>query len=108
MPAELPPLVRGALQRLVRAFAPRRVVLFGSYAKGQVRTGSDVDVLFVTVVHRDAAERRLRVRHLTRGCFPPIDVAFATPAEVASVGEDATSLFLRSILENGITVYERS
>jgi predicted nucleotidyltransferase len=39
--------LRRAIARLVRAFAPERIVLFGSHAKGVAQPGSDVDMLIV-------------------------------------------------------------
>ena len=43
----LPPLVARAVPRLARALAVDRILLFGSYAKGAARDGSDVDLLVV-------------------------------------------------------------
>jgi predicted nucleotidyltransferase len=47
MPPDLPPLVQRTLGRLIRAFAPERIVLFGSHAKGTVHGGSDVNLLII-------------------------------------------------------------
>jgi hypothetical protein len=60
---ELPPPVRGALERfrqaLERRFGPRlrEVVLFGSHARGEADDESDVDVLVVI----DALDEREQV-----------------------------------------------
>ncbi len=42
----LEPRVDEILQRVVAAFHPRRIMLFGSRAQGEARPGSDLD-LFV-------------------------------------------------------------
>jgi predicted nucleotidyltransferase len=47
MPPDLPPLVQRTLGRLIRAFAPERILLFGSHAKGTVHGGSDVNLLII-------------------------------------------------------------
>ena len=39
-----------SVERLIRAFAPERIVLFGSYAKGTRRIDSDVDLLVASGV----------------------------------------------------------
>jgi predicted nucleotidyltransferase len=103
----LPPLVQRTLQRLIRAFAPERIVLFGSYAKGRVHGGSDVDLLVVANLEGNPAFHQRRARQLAADCFPRVDVVFATPEEV---NEAATtkSPFLLSILGKGITLYTRA
>jgi predicted nucleotidyltransferase len=104
---ELPPLVQRTLQRLIRAFAPERIMLFGSYAKGTVHGGSDVDLLLVANLEGNPAFHQRRARQLAADCFPRVDIVFATPEEVTEAA-NARSPFLLSILGNGITVYTRT
>ncbi len=91
--------------RLVRAFAPEKIVLFGSYAKGTQRPESDLDLLIVAELGEDSPGAQRRARQLLADCFPPIDVVFATPEEVAGAAT-AASPFLLSILGRGVTLYE--
>jgi predicted nucleotidyltransferase len=106
VPPDLPPLVQRTLQRLVRAFSPERIVLFGSYAKGTVHDRSDVDLLVIANVDGSPGFYQRRARELAADCFPPVDVVLATPAEVAAAGR-AKSPFLLSVLGSGVTVYRR-
>jgi predicted nucleotidyltransferase len=109
LPAEaraLPPLVGRVVERYVRAFAPERIVLFGSWAKGVTRASSDVDLLVVTEAAADGAAPRIRARQLAADCFPGVDVVLATPADVAAAAT-AASPFLASILGSGIDLYAR-
>ncbi len=103
-PIDLPPLVERTLCRLVRAFAPERVVLFGSYAKGMANERSDVDLLVITRFEGNPSSHQRRARQLSADCFPRVDVVFATPEEIAAAGA-ARSPFLESILGSGITLY---
>jgi predicted nucleotidyltransferase len=105
-PSELPPLVQRSLARLIRAFAPERVMLFGSQAKGTAQITSDVDLLVIAQIDGHPAQHQRRARQLISDCFPPIDVVLATPAEVADAA-NARSPFLLSILGSGVTVYTR-
>lgn len=107
MNPDLPPLVQRTVQRLVRAFAPERIVLFGSYAKGTVRARSDVDLLVIADAGASPAAGQRRARQLAADCFPPVDVVLVTPAEVAAAGS-ARSPFLASVLGTGITIYSRA
>jgi uncharacterized protein len=106
MPPDLPPLVQRTLQRLIRAFAPERIVLFGSYAKGTVHGGSDVDLLVIANLEGNPAFHQRRARQLAADCFPRVDVVFATPTDVAGAAT-AKSPFLLSILGSAITLYTR-
>lgn len=103
---DLPPLVQRSLQRFIRAFAPERIVLFGSYAKGANQPHSDVDLLIVADLPGNSATHIRRARQLAADCFPRVDVVFATPQEVAQA-DGARSPFLLSVLGSGVAVYRR-
>ncbi len=105
-PQNPPLLLRRVVERYVRAFAPERIVLFGSYAKGTNQMGSDIDLLVIADLEGDALFYLRRARQLATYCFPPVDVVFATTEDVESA-TTAKSPFLHSILERGITVYRR-
>jgi uncharacterized protein len=104
--AAIPHLIlRRLVGRYVRAFNPTRILLFGSYAKGRSHPGSDIDLLVVAEASEGSVHHLRRARQLAADCFPPVDVVFATPDEVAQAAT-AVSPFLQSILESSITVYE--
>jgi predicted nucleotidyltransferase len=98
------PALARVIERFVRAFAPKAIVLFGSYAKGTQHSGSDVDLLVIAEFSGSSTFHLRRAHQLAMDCFPPVDVVFATPAEVAD-SADAPSPFLRSILERSQLVY---
>lgn len=104
--AEAPAFLRRPLERLIRAFAPTRVILFGSYAKGAVRPGSDVDLLVVAALDGDRTTHLRRARQLVSSSFPPIDIVLCTPDEAAEAAT-AASPFLLSVLQSGIVLYSR-
>ncbi len=103
----VPPFVRRVVARYIRAFAPERIVLFGSYAKGTNHPGSDVDLLVVAHIEENRAFHLRRARQLAADCFPPVDAVLCTPEDVAGA-PTATSPFLLSVLESGLTVYRRA
>jgi predicted nucleotidyltransferase len=102
-----PAFISRVLERLVRNFAPERIVLFGSYAKGTARPGSDVDLLVIANLEGDPVVHLRRARQLVADSFPPVDVVLCTPEEVAEA-HTARSPFLLSVLGSGITLYSRS
>jgi predicted nucleotidyltransferase len=103
-PAAPPTFLKTPIQRLARALAPTRIVLFGSYAKGTERPDSDVDLLVIADAAREPATAMRRARQLVATNFPPIDVVLCTP-EDAQHADCVLSPFLQSILESGVTIY---
>ena len=102
----IPQSLRRVVGRYVRAFAPERIVLFGSYAKGTMQTGSDMDLLVIVRVEDRSSATLRRAHQLAADCFPPVDVAFATTDDVEHAALDRNP-FLLSVLGTGVTVYAR-
>ena len=102
----IPAALQATLDRLVGALAPERIVLFGSYAKGDAHPGSDIDLLVVAEVAGDLEFYLRSARHLVARSFPRIDLVICTKddLEQASAGRLP---FIQSALETGITVYRR-
>jgi predicted nucleotidyltransferase len=98
--------VRRTIQRLIRAFAPERIVLFGSYAKNRMHESSDVDLLVVARLDGNLFFQQRRARQLAADCFPLVDIVLVTPEDVTGA-PTAKSPFLQSILGSGVTVYVR-
>lgn len=101
---QIPFMLRRVIGRYVRAFAPERILLFGSYAKGTSHEGSDIDLLVVANLIGDPSLHLSRARQLASDCFPTVDVVICSPQDVINA-EPAKSLFLLAALENGITLY---
>jgi predicted nucleotidyltransferase len=93
-------------ERIRAACDPRRIVLFGSRARGQAGPHSDVDLL--VVLDRIEHRRRLAVnlRRLLADLPLPKDVVLATPEEIATRG-DLVGSVLRPALREGVVLHER-
>lgn len=57
------PRLREAVERLVRAYAPRRIYLFGSAARGDSDEESDYDVMVAVPDSAPAERRRSRIAY---------------------------------------------
>lgn len=95
------------LDRIVAYFHPRRVVLFGSWARGEAGVDSDIDLL--VVLDDDAPAEKLTPRasyESRRGYAGPTDVI---PMREAALNMRARAIgsFAHLVLRDGITVYER-
>jgi uncharacterized protein len=98
--------IRDFGRRLAEEFRPDKVFLFGSYAYGNPRSDSDVDLLVVMPLDGDPVDKSVEMRLKLRPRFP-LDLLVRTPAKIRerlAMGDD----FIRDILEKGKVLYEAS
>jgi uncharacterized protein len=96
--------VREFVQRLAGEFLPQRVVLFGSYARGNPSPDSDVDLLVIMPTKKRGIQQALEIRQRV-SCPFPLDLLVKTPEDVDHRLALQDS-FLISILKEGKTLYE--
>lgn len=79
------PLIERVHDRIVEAFDPAAVYLFGSAARGESRYGSDLDLLVVMdlPLGTSSLEMSRRIRSLFRGWRLPLDVIVLEPTVFA-------------------------
>jgi len=110
LPAMRRPISLRAIRRVVQVIAerfdPERIILFGSYAYGQPKPESDVDLLVVMDTPLRSREQRLEI---TRTLSPrpfPLDVLVRTPKEIEE-RLPLGNLFLQEITTRGKVLCER-
>lgn len=94
-------------RRIVSEFAPNRIVLFGSQARGDSRPDSDVDLFIEMATPLRGPERAARVAALFGLRTWPLDVVVYTPEEVARLRARRGTL-LEHIEQEGRVLYERA
>lgn len=99
--------VAEAVERLVAAADPLRIVVFGSVARGEAIPGSDLDLLVVMPDGIDRRETRLSLSWALRDLDVPKDVVVTTP-EHAAYRRDSGWHIVGTALQEGRAVYERS
>lgn len=97
--------IRKYARTLGRQFQPKRVVLFGSYARGKATEDSDVDILVIMDHDKPRnVDQAIAIRLQTDTPFP-MDLLVKRPAEVAD-RLAMNDTFIRSVLEQGKVLYE--
>ncbi|MBM4283626.1 MAG: nucleotidyltransferase domain-containing protein [Deltaproteobacteria bacterium] len=104
-------LVQEMTAIMVAAVDPQRVILFGSYAKGEAGPASDLDFLIVQDhPFTPQASRRKQMARLWRllAHFPVSqDILMVTPEEVDQWRDTINHVIARALRE-GKVVYERA
>ena len=77
----VPAAVERIRQRLLERCAPRKIILFGSYAHGQPTADSDLDLLVVMETSLPFWQRQQLVRQVIGPVELPVDVFVLTPEE---------------------------
>jgi len=93
--------------RLAQGFAPLRIILFGSRARGEAGPDSDVDLLVVLPEVADKRQAAVAMRQALSDLPVCKDIIVTTPQEIAQRG-GLVGTVLRPALREGKVIYERS
>lgn len=69
-----PTLVSEIVKRILEVAEPRRIILFGSAATGQMTKDSDIDLLVLESAPGDTRTESVRIRQAVRGLGYPFDI----------------------------------
>ena len=94
------------VRRIVRQLDPEKIILFGSYARGDARDDSDVDLLVVAETDLPLRERFPTVRRLLADFPAAFDVFWKTPDEYRG-WRDVVNHVVYFAEKYGTVVYER-
>ena len=92
------------IERIVQAYHPERIVLFGSYAYGTPTVDSDVDLLVVLPFEGKGARKAVEILDTVHPEFP-VDLLVRTPEQVRQ-RLAWNDFFLREVIERGKILYE--
>jgi predicted nucleotidyltransferase len=99
--------IRTMVRRIVRRFHPEKIILFGSYARGDAGPDSDVDLLVVMPVTGSKREKQLEIRLALRGIPIPKDIVVTTPEEF-QWRQEVPGTIERPAAQEGKVLYARS
>jgi predicted nucleotidyltransferase len=99
-------VVHRIVEKLVAEYAPRKVILFGSYAYGKPGPDSDIDLLIIKETPDRFIDRWVTVQQLLKGTHRalPVETLVLTPHEIEkrmAIGDQ----FIAEILEKGEILY---
>ncbi|MBM3745040.1 MAG: nucleotidyltransferase domain-containing protein [Acidobacteria bacterium] len=99
-------LLSEIVRRLVDQIDPDKIILFGSRARGQRHSESDVDLLIVKASQEPRHKRVGRAHRALIGVGIPVDILWYTPEEAAARARVRQHVASRALREGQI-LYER-
>jgi predicted nucleotidyltransferase len=73
--------IQQMVERIVSRFHPEKIILFGSHARGEGTSDSDVDLLVVMPVEGSKRTKQLEIRAAVRDVRIPKDIIVTRPEE---------------------------
>ncbi|MEK7677687.1 MAG: nucleotidyltransferase domain-containing protein [Verrucomicrobiota bacterium] len=97
--------IRALAERIVQEFQPDRIILFGSYAYGQPRSDSDIDLLVILPFEGKNFRKSLQILNRIKPPFP-VDLLARRPDDSARRYVEGDPL-IREAFDRGIVLHER-
>lgn len=104
---ELAERLDNVVEKLVQQFDPEKIILFGSYARGDHKETSTMDFLVIAETDLRFVGRIKKALECCRGGYPPIEPIIYTPQEFDTLYNVEREGFLLDAMAEGIVVYEK-
>lgn len=104
---EIQNVVDTTVHRIVERFHPDKVILFGSYARGQLTDDSDLDILVVMPVAGSCREMANQIDLALADRRVPMDVIVVTP-EQFDRRKNIVGTIIGEAATEGRVLYERA
>jgi hypothetical protein len=92
-------------QEVINKLNPQKIILFGSFARGDINEGSDVDLIVIANWKEEFLDRIKLLLNLNRFKIPLEPIGY-TEEEFKNLVEQETP-FILEILKEGKVIYER-
>jgi predicted nucleotidyltransferase len=99
-------LLQEMVQRIVQVVAPEKIVLFGSRARGDACSHSDLDILVIMDSTEPRHRRSIPLYGALSDVMIPMDILVYTPEEV-SEWSNVRQAFPTTAIRQGRVLYER-
>lgn len=104
---EVGKIIEEIVERIVREYKPKKIILFGSYAYGEPTEDSDIDLLIIKDTDKRAIDRWVEVKRLLRHCSRTVAVSpFVYTEQEIEDRVAVKDFFLEEVLEKGKVLYE--
>ncbi len=99
-------LIAEVVRRIVEVADPDKIILFGSHARDEAGSRSDLDILVIKDSDVPRWDRSGRIYYALRNIMVPMDIMVYTPEEVYDWSE-VRQAFVTTAVREGKVLYER-
>jgi len=99
----------GRVERVIRClkkYNPEKIIIFGSYARGETDEYSDLDFVVIKKTRKRFIERLIEAAKLIDNDLGKVDVFVYTPREFQEMIERENP-FIEQVLKEGRIVYQK-
>ncbi len=101
-----PEKVQTAIKRIIEVSRPRKLILFGSYVRGNMNLNSDLDILVVTGDDiENPRKESVRIRRALKGIVMSMDILVVPESKLEEL-TNVPGLIYREAMRDGEVVYE--
>jgi predicted nucleotidyltransferase len=93
------------INRIIRRYRPKKIIVFGSFARRDIHQGSDLDLVIIKNTKERFLKRMDRVLNLCNGEIA-VEPLIYTEAEFERMLEEGND-FLETVSKEGKVVYEK-
>lgn len=102
-----PDLINYIVEKIIREIKPEKIILFGSYAKGDFDSDSDLDLFIIKDDEEPSRAIRRKIDALLRGRKFAVDLLVRKPEEVEWNFKARNPFYLYHIFRDGKVLYEK-
>ncbi len=100
-------LIRYIVEKIVSEIKPEKIILFGSYARGNFNQESDLDLLIIKDADEPSRMVRRKIDALLRGRRFAVDLLVRKTEEIAWNLKAENQFYLHNIFKDVKVLYER-
>lgn len=98
-------LMEEIVRRIVETIHPQKIILFGSRARGDMRSDSDIDLLVIANSSEPRYRRAAPLYGILSDILAPMDILVYSPEEVKEWSE-VRQAFVTTAIREGVVLYE--
>ncbi len=103
-----PDLIDYIVNKIVRVIHPEKIILFGSYARGDYSRESDLDLFIIKDSDQDSRKMRRQVDRILTGRRFGTDIYVRKPAEVEWNMKAKNPFYTHHIFKDGKVLYDKN
>jgi len=103
-----PELIDYIVEKIVREIQPEKIILYGSYARGDYHKNSDLDLFIIKDGEESSRMLRRKVDGLFDGRLFSLDIRVRKPSEVDWNFRAQNPFYLHHIFKDGKVLYDKN